>query len=144
MSSDLMNPPAAAARLPVRPSVGPAKRSRSPQPVPGEFQRSRLHLGRAFYLHVSSVPGDSAEWQLVPFFGGRTDLDMFRTREGADCTLSDLRLVRARRDTPVAVIVATSEVGRSFAGRAYCDVSEAFERELGLGRVGLGRGDGDR
>lgn len=30
------------------------------------------------------------------------------------------------------------------ASRPYCDVNEAFQQELGLGHVGLGRGDGGR
>lgn len=30
------------------------------------------------------------------------------------------------------------------AKRMYCDVNEAFERELGLGRNGLGYGEGGR
>jgi len=133
----------------------------------------------AFYVHAAAADGPGLEWHLVPFFGGPTDIDVFRTAEGADCTLADLRVFRARAGGPVSVILAEREPGESFADaaplrfdvyrleknrqgiagwplyyfqwerdirpeRPYCDVNEAFAQELGLGKAGLGRGEGGR
>jgi len=135
----------------------------------------------AIYLRARSDLGDSLpDWQIVPRFGGpnveTTGREIFATREGADCTLGDLRIVQ-HRGTSAELIIARRELGNSFADsaathfdyyklsqnadgevgwppfyfefvrtvdarRAYCDVNVAFEQELGLGRAGLGRGEG--
>ena len=66
--------------------------------------------------------GDSVSiWQDVPFFGGPHDGDsgreIFRTSEGADCTLGDLRVIRHAR-APVEVVIASRSLGQSFADTA--------------------------
>ncbi len=133
----------------------------------------------AFYVFATSGIGDTAGvWQVVPFYGGARGGDVYRTSEGADCTLSDLRVLR-RKHAPIEIIIATRRLGESFADsaavrfdyyqvarnadgvpgwppyyfehvrtvrgkRPYCDVNEAFDRELGLGTIGLGHGEGGR
>jgi hypothetical protein len=135
-----------------------------------------------FYVFATSDLSDSRIWQIVPFFGGPRDgttgNESFRTAEGADCILDDMRLIR-HHGAPAEVVMATRELGQSFAdpanvkflyyrlvrnsdervgwptfyfqydktiaaSRTYCDVNEAFRRELGLGSVGLGRAEGGR
>jgi hypothetical protein len=130
----------------------------------------------------SDVGNDTGLWQVVPFFGGphdpETGQESFRTTEGADCTLGDLRVVQ-HAGAPVEVVIGNRALGKSFADpapvrfdyyrlvknadgqpgwptfyfkylrtvaakRPYCDVNEGFARELGLGRVGLGHGEGGR
>ena len=117
---------------------------------------------------------------MIPFFGGVHDgvsgHEFYRTFEGADCILEDLRVVR-RRKGPVEVILGTRELGASFADsaavrfdyyklsrggmpgespfyfehtrtvlakRPYCDVNDAFQRELGLGTAGVGSSESVR
>jgi hypothetical protein len=121
-------------------------------------------------------PNSRVVWQVVPFFGSGRDSvsgdEVFRTVEGADCTLRDLRIVRRSPGEPITVVAAERELGRSFADSArvrfdyfelrvntdglvgypsyyfmrtrtvpgkglYCDVDDAFDRELGLGRAGV-------
>lgn len=136
------------------------------------------HSSVAFYLFGKSDLDDAkGMWQVVPFFGGPRQGDSSReligTSEGADCTLSDIRLLRHERQ-PVEVVIATRELDKSYAdpasvtfeyytlthnesgavgwptyyfkysrttraSRPYCDVNEAFERELGLGTNGIAR-----
>jgi len=120
-------------------------------------------------------------WQVIPFFGGPHDSEsgeeLFRTSEGADCTLRDLRVVRSSHGHPVEVVIGSRDFGTSFADsaavhfdfyelqanaeplgptylfhhvrtlhakRRYCDVDDAFDRELGLGPAGVLRWDGPR
>ena len=114
-------------------------------------------------------------WQVIPFFGPDHPADgseLFRTTEGADCVLSDLRVFRRGRGRPVEVVIAHRAFGASYADsaavrfefyvlrtndegtagtpayyfqhastarakRRYCDVNEAFARELAMGSEGL-------
>jgi hypothetical protein len=61
-------------------------------------------------------------WQLIPFVerGGQGGFDTYRTVEGADCRLSDVRVLRdntaSRRAT--LVIVGTRELGGTYADSA--------------------------
>lgn len=131
----------------------------------------------AFYVHANG-DGLPAEWHTIPFVGGRYD-EHLATHEGADCILTDVRIVRARRGEPVTVIVGRRDEGDSFAapaavrfdvyrlvrnseslageplyrferertipsGREWCDVNEAFRRELGLGAAGVAEAEGGR
>ncbi len=123
----------------------------------------------------------AAEWQVVPFFEANAagSEEIFRTVEGADCILRDLRIIRGARTRPVTVVIAERALGRSYADSAvvqfqfyeirtnaeggvghpsyyfektrvveakhpYCDVDDAFDRELHMGRTGLVRWDGPR
>lgn len=74
-----------------------------------------------FSIRNQSDLGDSSIWQNVPFFGGQYDgetgREIFRTSEGADCTLGDLRVIR-HANAPVEVVVASRELGQSFADTA--------------------------
>jgi hypothetical protein len=75
-----------------------------------------------FAVRSLSDLGDSIPiWQNVPFFGGPHDGDSgredFLTSEGADCTLGDLRVVR-HEHAPVEIVIASREIGRSFADAA--------------------------
>jgi hypothetical protein len=157
---------------------------------PGEIIVSRRGNGNAhghsivmFQVLAPAVSDGSNRrmWQVVPFFGGRDDSEigeeLFRTSEGADCTLRDLRVVRRGHGHPVEVVIGSRDFGRSFADSAavhfdfyelqanteplgptylfrhvrtvgakgtYCDVDDAFDRELGLGPAGALRWDGPR
>jgi len=137
-----------------------------------------------FQLRAHTIPRDlssAVEWQVLPFFGGIADsvtgTEVFRTVEGADCTLRDLRIVRSNPKQPVEIVVAERELGASFADPApvefhyyelrtntdgvvgwpayyfahtrvvrarqrYCDVDDAFDRELHLGRAGMLKWEG--
>ena len=74
-----------------------------------------------FAVRNASDLGDDAIWQDVPFFGGPSDGDtgreIYRTSEGADCTLSDIRVVR-HAGQAVDVVIASRELGASFADPA--------------------------
>jgi hypothetical protein len=74
-----------------------------------------------FAVRNSSDRDDTSAWQVLPFFGGPHDGDtgreIFRTSEGADCILGDLRVVR-HAGRPVDVIIASRELGASFADPA--------------------------
>ena len=157
---------------------------------PGEIIVSRRGNGNAhgfsMVLFQVQTPAayDSAsqpEWQVIPFFGGPHDgvtgKELFRTSEGADCTLGDLRVIRRGRAQPVEVVIAERDFGTSYADSApvrfdfyalrantepigpkylfqhlrtvraegtYCDVDDAFDRELRLGYAGVLRWDGQR
>jgi hypothetical protein len=69
----------------------------------------------------SDLSDFSSIWQNVPFFGGPYDGDtgreIFRTSEGADCTLGDLRVIQ-HVNAPVEVVVASRQPGASFADTA--------------------------
>jgi hypothetical protein len=141
------------------------------------FNAHGFHVA-IFQARARVAPGDPKSaigWQVVPFFGGFADSlsgeAVFRTSEGADCTLRDLRVLRAAGH-PVQIVVAQRELGESFADpaavvfyyyelrenrdgvvgypayyfaatrtvparRHYCDVDDAFQQELGLGRAGI-------
>jgi len=82
------------------------------------------HGFRTIAFHVlakSDLGRDRVLWQNVPFFGGPNDgpagREAHRTREGADCVLGDLRVVRPTQG-PIEVVVADREMGRSFADTA--------------------------
>lgn len=158
---------------------------------PGEIIVSRRDNGNAhghstvLFQVLTSTPSDDASsdrlWRVIPFFGGPNDSaigeELYRTFEGADCTLGDLRVIRRGTGRPVEVVTATRDLGASFADSAavrfdfyelvgntewlgpifrfrhvrtvhakgrYCDVDDAFARELGLGPAGILRWDGPR
>lgn len=157
---------------------------------PGEILVSRRGNGNAhgFSVVLFQVLAPAASdgtkeqaWQVIPFFGGPHDAEtgeeLFRTVEGADCILRDLRVVRPARSAPVDVVIGARDFGSSFADsapvhfdfyelrantesfgptylfryvrtvrakRSYCDVDDAFNRELGLGTGGIVRWDGAR
>jgi hypothetical protein len=75
----------------------------------------------AFRVFAPSDRDQTSIWQVVPFYGGPDDGDSFRadfhTSEGADCILGDIRVVRQERG-PVQVVVASRELGASFADPA--------------------------
>jgi hypothetical protein len=126
-------------------------------------------------------PTSAVEWQVVPFFDSDTSTseEIFRTVDGADCILRDLRIFRREQGRPVTVVIAERALGRSYADsaavqfqyyelrtnsagvvghpsyyfertrvieatRPYCDVDDAFDRELNLGRTGILRWTGPR
>ena len=75
-----------------------------------------------FTVRTVSDLGDSGTiWQTIPFFGGprdgETGREIYRTSEGADCTLGDIRVVR-HPGRPVDVIIASRALGASFADTA--------------------------
>ena len=125
-----------------------------------------------FYIKFTSDINPKESWHLVPFFNskGVPDKLSLTTAMGADCMLSDVRVVRSGSDrkAPVAVVIGVRELGNSYADdasvqflvyelksnkdeipgeppfyfehvktiqakRKYCDINEAFEKELGLG-----------
>jgi len=131
-----------------------------------------------FQLLAFTDPADTTSavaWQVVPFFGPDHPADgaeLFRTVEGADCVLGDLRVFRRGRGRPVEVVLAHRAFGASYADSAavrfefyvlrrndegtpgappyyfqhtrtvrarrhYCDVNDAFARELAMGSEGL-------
>jgi hypothetical protein len=131
-----------------------------------------------FQVLALADPSDTTstvEWQVIPFFGPDHPADgaeLFRTLEGADCRLSDIRVFRRGRGRPVEIVIAHRAFGASFSDRAdvrfefyvlrtndegmagapayyfqhagtrrararYCDVNDAFERELAMGTEGL-------
>jgi hypothetical protein len=131
-----------------------------------------------FQLRAFANPSDSTsavEWQVIPFFGPdhpAEGSELFRTTEGADCVLGDLRVFRRGRGRPVEVVMAHRAFGASYTdsaavrfefyelrtnaeGRAgipaysfqhmrtararqrYCDVNDAFAREMAMGTEGL-------
>jgi hypothetical protein len=139
-----------------------------------------------FQVHApryADDPTSAKEWQVVPFFGSGADSraseEIFRTVEGADCNLRDLRVLRTAPGRPVTVVIGERTLGRSYADsaavqfqyyelrrnaagdvgypsyyfqqtrvvdstRPYCDVDDAFDRELHLGRTGLLKWGGPR
>jgi hypothetical protein len=61
------------------------------------------------------------EWLLLPFFGDSgsvTGRDAFATNEGADCTLTDIRLVRRAGQKAVTVVIGRRAFGESYAAAA--------------------------
>ncbi|MDD5543021.1 MAG: hypothetical protein PHX83_07575 [Acidobacteriia bacterium] len=127
-----------------------------------------------FYLQVKSDHDiqPKEEWYLVPFFdeGGVPDKTSLKTEMGADCILSDIRVIRpvSPKKGPVTIVVGIRDLGESYADEAsikflvyelrytkegipgkppyyfqqsktipgqekYCDINNAFQRELGLG-----------
>jgi hypothetical protein len=63
---------------------------------------------------------DAGWWQLVPIFPTTKptpELDIYRTDNGADCVLADLRLLRSRSSPKTAAVLVTAErdFGESFA-----------------------------
>jgi len=131
-----------------------------------------------FQLRASARPSDSTsavEWHVVPFFGPDHPADgseLFRTTEGTDCMLGDLRVFRRGRGRPVEIVIAHRAFGASYtdsaavrfefyvlrtneegttgipayyfqhvrtvrASQRYCDVNDAFAREMAMGTEGL-------
>jgi len=126
-----------------------------------------------FYVSYADQYQPVRRWYLVPFFDARGSqtADSYNTGQGADCVLSDIRVLRPATSGsgPVTVITGKRDMGQSFADtaavtfvvyelarntdavpgappmylqarqtirgrRAYCDINEAFQRELGVGR----------
>src|SRR3954464_12816608 len=77
-----------------------------------------------FQLHAFTHPTDTTSvvaWQVVPFFGPDHPVEgseLFRTTEGADCVLSDLRVFRRARGRPVEIVLAHRTLGTSYADTA--------------------------
>lgn len=77
-----------------------------------------------FQLLAFTDPADTTSavaWQLVPFFGPDHPADgseLFRTTQGADCVLSDLRVFRRARGRPVEIVLAHRAFGSSYADSA--------------------------
>jgi hypothetical protein len=77
-----------------------------------------------FQLRALANPSDTTsavEWHLVPFFGPDHPADgseLFRTTEGADCVLSDLRVFRRGRGRPVEIVIAHRAFGASYTDSA--------------------------
>ena len=74
-------------------------------------------------LAPTTADGTNAPaWQVIPFFGGphdaKTGEELFRTVEGADCTLRDLRVIRHGGSRPAEIVIASREFGASFADSA--------------------------
>lgn len=125
-----------------------------------------------FYLQFKSEIRPTEKWYHVPFFNdsGMPNRDYLGTEMGADCILSDLRVIRPRspKKAPVTIVIGVRDFGESYADRAlvtflvyelrynkegnpgappyyfqhaktiqgknkYCDINEAFQKELGLG-----------
>jgi len=128
-----------------------------------------------FYLNASDLryEGERKEqWLLIPFFNekGVQDMTSYSSEMGADCILSDIRILRSKASdrAPVMVVIGAREFGKSYADSAsvkfivfelrhnkegmsgappfyfqktriipgkkkYCDINEAFQKELGLG-----------
>jgi hypothetical protein len=83
------------------------------------------HHVAVFQVRARVDPGDTTAavaWQVVPFFGGSVDSvtgeEIFRTVEGADCNLRDLRILRTAPNRPATVVIAERELGTSFAAAA--------------------------
>jgi len=130
----------------------------------------------AFYFRDTSA--GPAQLNLVPVFGTdkgkRKELYEITVGGGADCKLSDFRLLKAQGRQPARLVVAQRDPGDSFVApgvvrfiyydlmqneeglpgepplyfeektransrQKYCDVNDAFERELGMG-ASSGRG----
>lgn len=124
----------------------------------------------------ATIPGDgiavNRAWEVISFDRDTSILDDLGTTEGADCILSDIRVLRTSPSDPLTVIRAVRDLDGSYAdsaavrfeiyrltrnaneevglpayyfklvrtlqaARKYCDVNEAFARELGLGRKGV-------
>jgi len=77
-----------------------------------------------FQLHAFTRPADTTSavaWQVVPFFGPdhpAEGSELFRTTEGADCVLGDLRVFRRGRGRPVEIVLAYRAFGTSSADPA--------------------------
>jgi hypothetical protein len=77
-----------------------------------------------FQVRALANPSDTTsavEWQVIPFFGPDhppEGSELFRTREGADCVLSDLRVYRRGRGRPVEIVIAHRTFGSSDADSA--------------------------
>jgi len=125
-----------------------------------------------FYVLYKDAWQARQQWYLIPFFDekGVPRETSYRTTMGADCVLSDLRVLRpvSPANAPVTVIIGDRDFGASYADVAlvkfrvyrlahnkeglpgeppyyfklertlrghkkYCDINEAFRKELGLG-----------
>lgn len=125
-----------------------------------------------FYRRDKESTRAEGKWSLVPFFNdkGVPDKTSYSTVMGADCVLSDIRVVRpaSSKMAPVTIVIGVRDFGNSYADEApvkfllytlkrnkegiageppnyfqhakvivgqknYCDINEAFEKELGLG-----------
>jgi len=89
------------------------------------FSARRKNFNAHAYSHITfyrATGGTNPRWELIPFFDRKDvpTVDSFRTVEGADCILRDLRVLRpsSRPDAPVIVVTGEREPGQSFADRA--------------------------
>lgn len=65
-------------------------------------------------------------WELVPLFNrqGDIDEDSLRTNLGADCALGAVVVIETNaKNSPVALVVANRELGKSFADAAHVSFS---------------------
>jgi carbapenem resistance CarG-like protein len=122
-----------------------------------------------FYLAHSAHPPIMRAWLAVPLSDSASnENEFYRTTMGADCILSDIRLLRSTKPKdPVQLVTADREFGETYVDSMpvtftvyrfvtdtehvpsapyyfqavrtvrshgkYCDVTEAFDQELGLG-----------
>jgi hypothetical protein len=75
-----------------------------------------------FYMQFKRDVGPKDKWHLVPFVpeSGVTDKNYFTTAMGADCILSDLRVIRPRspKKAPVTIVIGVRDFGESYADKA--------------------------
>ncbi len=75
-----------------------------------------------FYMQFKMDIGPKDKWHLVPFVpeSGVTDKNYFTTSMGADCILSDIRVIRPRspKKAPVTIIIGVRDFGESYADKA--------------------------
>lgn len=75
-----------------------------------------------FYLQVTSDIRPKEKWYLVPFFDekGVPNKTSLTTAMGADCVLSDIRVIRpvSPKNAPVTVVIGTRDFGESYADEA--------------------------
>jgi carbapenem resistance CarG-like protein len=76
--------------------------------------------GSNYATFYRSMPGD-VKWELVPFLGEKdTSFESFRSTQGADCVLRDLRVMRSPGTPTAAIVIVIGErdFGQSYADRA--------------------------
>ncbi len=136
------------------------------------FDIVTLYIYTKSMKYFKNSTSSAGEWHLVPFFNekGVPDELSYTTTEGADCCLSDIRILRPKSSEKksVQVVVGIRDFGESYADDAfvkfisydlktnkdgmpgeplfyfqqtktipvqkkYCDINQAFQKELGLG-----------
>lgn len=147
------SPRAATAAAKVIPlSNGPNPISLTAAPLPAQAFLAHRDNGNAhgfdvltLYVQAPAWEGAPPQWQLVPAFDERDDTRRglprgehltLNTFDGADCRLSDFRLLAATGKADAVLILADRELGDSFASPA--PVTFRFfklrKRDGGMGR----------
>jgi hypothetical protein len=76
----------------------------------------------SFYLQFKSDIRPKEKWYLVPFFNesGVPSREYLGTEMGADCILTDLRVIRPRspKNAPVTIVIGARDFGESYADKA--------------------------